>query len=49
MALVENGKLWQIVAVNGRQLQLCDLEIVYNSKRRCRSSPFLFLALDPYL
>jgi len=26
-----------------------DLKTVYNSERRCRSSPFLSLALDPYL
>jgi len=25
-----------------------DLKIVYNSDQRCRSSPFLSLALNPY-
>jgi len=27
----------------------CDLKIVYNSDQRCRSSPFLSLALDSRL
>jgi len=48
-ALVENGRLRQITAVNGRQLQSRDLKIVYNSERRCRSAPFLSLALDSRL
>jgi len=46
---VDCGRLWQIAAVNGRQLQSRDLKIVYNSERRCRSAPFLSLALDPHL
>jgi len=49
MALAENGRLRQITAVNGRQLQSRDLKIVYNSERRYRSAPFLSLALDSRL
>jgi len=45
----ENGRLQQIAAVKGRQLQSRDLQIVYNFKQRCRSSPLLSLALDSRL
>ena len=48
-ALAENGRLRQIAAVKGRQLQSRDLQIVYNFKRRCRSSPLLSLALNSRL
>jgi len=42
------GRKRQIAAVNGRKLQSRDLQIVYNPKRRCRSSSLLSLALDPH-
>ena len=45
----ENGRMRQIAAVKGRQLQSRDLQIVYNFKQRCRSSPLLSLALDSHL
>jgi len=48
-ALAENSRLRQIAAVKGRQLQSRDLQIVYNFERRCRSSPFLSLALNSHL
>jgi len=47
--MAENGRLRQIAAVKGRQLQSRDLQIVYNFKQRYRSSPLLSLALDSCL
>jgi len=47
--MVDCGRLRQIAAVNGRQLQSRDLKIVYSSEQRRHSSPFFSLALDLYL
>jgi len=46
IALVENRYGRRRAHVTGNS---CDLKIVYNSKRRCRSSPSPSLALDPHL